>query len=160
MNKKEIVYGICVITLAIQLTSVITNEWGIQKSEGGLVTQNMGLWKLHTVEKGGFTNDIHLPPNNDDKFPKNSLYACRAFSIIGILCVFSALVLMYKYPSKMLMHYWLLLAGGIASILSMIIYAIEMLKFDGNKFDTGYSFHLQWIAGVIAVFTAIYHGSK
>ncbi len=154
-NKQETLYGLGVIALVLQITSICTEEWSI--SNTSLFKRRMGLWRLCKSESGK-TNCVHLPPNPTGKFPKNSLYASRIFSVLGVVFVAVSLAMMWKMPKKMAWHFWLLLLGGLYSILAMIIWAVEMLHVEGVKYKPGYSFHLQWIGGVIAVGASIYHG--
>ena len=82
-NKQEILYGLSLVAIALQLSSICTEHWSAKnlnlKDVNGEI--NIGLWKACGELWGnanGISGDmdvcIHLPPDGVKSFPKNSLY--------------------------------------------------------------------------------------
>jgi hypothetical protein len=174
-NKQEMLYGLCMVAMALQLTAICTEHWSV-KSASGLPSGDsadlaMGLWKLCGEASGKVMNisgDVdacaHLPLDGVKTFPKNSLYAARAFALVGVIMVFSALMCMMYMKGYKRCQLVSLLAGGAASIIASIVWAAELLKvkFDDSqqgtiKFSPGYSFYLNLAGGLVALMAAVYY---
>ena len=165
--RNEILYGLCTVVLALQLTAVCTEHWGVKTLNIPFDNINadvsMGLWKA-CGESWGKIHDIRgetdicldLPIHGMKSFPKNSLYATRCFAIIGVILVFMALV----YRNNKTFQLVCLVSGGLASLIAMIIWASELLKIKigdnlpSVKFKPGYSFYLNLSGGVMALAAA------
>jgi hypothetical protein len=150
MYKIDIVFVLALVATALGVVSISTHHWS-KKSQGPLEA-NMGLWKLclngsmKDKVKTDFQGCVHLPIDGVKKFPKNSLYAVRAFSIIGVvLLVMSMLCLMHmKRYNKCSML--LLLGGTLSLFISAVVWGIEFreVQFDNNRAELD----LSWSWGV------------
>jgi len=180
-NKQEILYGLCIVALALQLTSVSTEHWSVCNSSclklpnisAGGADGAIGLWKACGEVWGkahGISGDVdvclHLPIDGLKSFPKNSLYAARAFSLMGIILIFMSLVCMMYMKNYKRCQLVCLIAGGLSALIANAIWAAELLKFKVNdsspsiKFNPGYSFYLNMIGGLVALVAAYYYYSK
>jgi len=162
-NKKMYLSLLCVAVLALQVAAVSTNDWTVM-SQGGS-KMNYGLWKT-CMKTGGITSItanvcIDLPPKAslDKNFKKNSLYAARVLAVLGPVLVAVALLNMYMKPLATKWNCALLLAGALASLVAMAVWAAEMMNPDkgggGNpKGSPGYSFYLNLAGGVLGLVAA------
>jgi len=152
-SKKTYLNLLVIVALILQVVAIATNDWSVYS---GASKMNWGLWK----SCAGNTHCLHLPPEGNKMFPKNSLEAARAFAILGSLSMAISLYYMNMYPTKKLMLSHLLLAGGICSVVAAIIWSAELLKWPGStgkdvKASPGYSFYLNLSGGVLAVVAAV-----
>lgn len=148
MNNKDMCVGLfSVAALGLQITSVSTDFWTVSDN------LNWGLWKM--CAKG--MKCAHLPPPNDSKFPANSLRAAQAFALLGPILVALAVLCMWLYPERKDCQCALLALGGVASLIAMIIWLVDLLKISGStgpmsqKGTPGYSFYLNLAGGVSAL---------
>lgn len=173
-NKQEMLYGLCMVALALQLTAVCTDHWSVKNikmsdADAG-ADINMGLWKgcgEGWAKYQGISGDsdvcLHLPIEGMKTFPKNALQAARVFAIMGIVLVFVALVCMMYMKNYKKCQLMCLLAGGLSSLIAMAIWSSEMLKIkigDNSKsvkFNPGYSFYLNLVGGLAAMGAAAYY---
>lgn len=177
-NKQEILYGLGMIALALQIGAISTDHWSVASAsklnaslpQGVHGDAAVGLWRACGEVWGKSGNQsadanvcIHLPIDGLKSFPKNSLYAARTFSILGVLMIFGALMcMMYmqKYTRCQLM---MLIGGGISCLIGMAIWGAELkkIKYDDSKpaikMDFGYSYFLAMAAGFVALIAAFYH---
>jgi hypothetical protein len=150
-SKQDIIYGMGLIILALQVTAISSPQWSMCKDEQKKKDLNLtklendvGLWKSCLVATGDIGNlnktlkgkaeldtCIHLPPDDNtiyDKFPKNSLEAVRAFALMGPLFIFLGLMcMMYMKAWKRCPMVFLLL-GGLFSLIANIIWFAEFRK--------------------------------
>lgn len=180
MYEKQMVYVLAVIALMLQLTSVSTDYWSDKraKSRNIHIDAHLGLWKSCVTLRGqdNSNNRIeldlceHIPPEQPtvfNEFPKNTLYAARAFSLIGLLLIFGSLLCMmsrnenrkgkHSHYCEMLM----LVVGGLCTLLAAGIWASEMFRIkvtapsDNSqhtvKLSPGYSFYVNILGGLSAV---------
>ncbi len=151
-------YGLCVLVLALQVSAIATTYWSV-KSQNSL-NLHLGLWKFCAEgDKSDLSGCKHLPPDNNSSFPKNSLYAARVFAILGAALVFCALMCSMFVKLSKDCQTMCLIAGGLSSLIAMSIWAAEMLKISIDssleiKFNPGYSFYLNMVGGVCALITA------
>jgi hypothetical protein len=155
-NKQEMLYGICMVALALQLTAISTEHWGLtsatsselkivnaviqtltkdKKDEVDGLDLSIGLWKLcgedwGKLDKQSLDSEIcaHLPIEGVKKFPKNSLNAIRVFSLMGVVLIFTSLMCMMYGKNYKRCQLVCLLAGGLCSVIANIIWASEMNK--------------------------------
>lgn len=160
--NKDVVYIVCVIILLFLIFSISSEHWSKKHVKGGKIY--MGLWKQcgKGLIGGKDMSCVHLPPEGVVDFPKNSLYACRALSMLSVLLLLSALAcMMYKdYASRMCISS-LLILSGICAVVTCIVWYTEMLKLkmpDGStmKMEPCYSYNLCMIAGLMAIGLASY----
>lgn len=177
-NKQEMLYGLCMVALAMQLTAVSTENWSVKSGDsylphlpkGDHLDIAFGLWKgcgegWGKVSRisGNVDVCVHLPIEGVKTFPKNSLYAARAFAVIGSVLIFMAMTCMMYMKNHKRCQLVMLMAGGMASIIASIIWAAEMLKVkvDDNgptiKFNPGYSFYLNMVGGLVGLLAAAYY---
>ena len=163
MNKQGIVYLLLVVAIALQVSAISTDHWSCHKDTG--ITMHIGLWKMCMDVPGG-TKCSHAPPEGVDAkgFPKNSLYAVRAFAILGVLLVAFSLVCAAYLKGNNKCQVMCLVGGAVCSIIANIIWAAELLKFGGStndaiKADPGYSFYLNLSGGLVALLAAGYQYS-
>jgi hypothetical protein len=181
-NKQEILAGLSVVVLALQLTSIVTPHWSVKdlsndpefvklQLKDGKADVSLGLWKGcgeilgKAASKTSVSGDVcvHLPVDGWKTFPKNSLTAVRSFAIIGAVLVLAGLYCMLYMKSKQQCGGMLLAVGGVCSLIATTIWGIELRKFksdDGTievKMDLGYSFYLNMVAGILAVLGGAYH---
>lgn len=173
-NKQEMLYGLCMIVLALQVTAISTDHWSVKTINTGVKDVNIdgtfGLWKGCGELWGksqGISGDIdvclHLPVEGMKSFPKNALYAARAFSIMGAIFIFAALVCMMYMKGYKRCQMVCLFVGGVSSLIAMAIWSAELLKVkvsDGAspiKFNPGYSFYLNLAGGIMGLMAAAYH---
>jgi len=172
MDKKMLLPGLCVVALALQISAISTEMWskGTVPASSTVATAkvetNLGLWKLcgklmisgKPTEKDCF----HLPQGDNKKFPKNSLYAVRAFAVTGAVLIFVALgcMLMQRHKGKEMRKCTLacLIAGGISSLIANVIWATELLHIKGGsgvvteiKTKPNVSFYLNLVGGLVAL---------
>lgn len=163
MNKQGIVYLLLVVAIALQVSAISTDHWSCKKS--GANSMHVGLWKA-CMDIGKGSACAHIPPEDLDMakiFPKNSLYAVRAFAILGVLLVaFSLLCSSYLKGHKKCQA-MCLVGGAICSIIANVIWAAELLKYGPKnaevKTDPGYSFYLNLSGGLVALLAAGYQYS-
>jgi hypothetical protein len=171
-NKKMYLLILGVLALGLVVAAISTDEWmagsmSPPSTVAGLkVKYNFGLWKgcNYAMLNGkkqkppaGQSSCGHLPPSGDKKFPKNSLDACRAFAILSAVLIAFGLVALYtghRYAS------WLLVGGGVSSLVAMAIWAGELLKINTGqgityKGSPGYSFYLNLGGGVFALIAGL-----
>lgn len=170
ISKNTIVSGLCVLILVLQVSAILTNHWSMKKVSNGSqiagesVKAEMGLWKV-CMEVSGPISDkqcIDMLPNNDPAFPKNSLYACRALSIIGavlILCALGCLTMAKGQHKKCMLA--CLAVGGLMSVLASIVWSAELLnikKADNTTLKTKpcISWYANLFGGLIALCMAGY----
>jgi hypothetical protein len=177
-NKNEMLYGLCMIALALQLSAISTGHWSVKSLDSYIpnlpkkdgVDVSMGLWKACGeiwAKEGKYSGNmdmcVHLPIDGVKTFPKNSLYAVRAFSIIGVLLIFMGMMCMMYGKGYKRCQLVFLVAGGLSAIIANSIWAAELLKIkphDGSatiKFNPGYSFYLNLGGAVVALVAAAYH---
>ncbi len=171
-NKQEMLYGICMVALALQLTAVCTEHWGVKsvtpQSGSGFTSGDvsLGLWKSCADQwnKQEYDADcMHLPLEGVKSFPKNSLYAARAFAIMGVILIFMGLMCMMYGKNYKRCQLVCLLTGGISSIIANVVWIAEMgkVKLDDSqpafKFNPGYSFYLNLAGGLAGLAAAGYY---
>lgn len=172
-NKQEMLYGMCMIALALQLTSVSTDSWSVKKENLPLGIKgdlSLGLWKAcgsiwKKMSNTSIDADIcvHLPPEGSRTFPKNSLHAVRVFAVAGIVLIFLGLMCMMYMKNYKRCPLAMLMLGGLCSIIANVIWATELLKFKPDesdpvvKFDPGYSFYLNLAGGLVGLMSAAYY---
>lgn len=154
--SKETLYGLCLVSLALQTIAISTNAWSAKSAKTGSVDGSLevGLWKAcGTATKDLFEVDgcVHLPPNKADWFPKNSLYAVRTLALLGIVSLFVALLLM-MYKKNPVSRMVLLMLSFLCNLVALIVWGAEFLKL-GNKsmkvkLNPGYSWYLE-LAGTL-----------
>jgi len=178
-NKQEMLYGLCMVAMALQLSAICTEHWGTASaSSSGLPVPSgmsgetsMGLWKMCGDiwnKQQELDTCMHLPPDGTKTFPKNSLYAVRAFALMGVILVFLALTCMMYMKEYKKCQFVGLLAGGVASIIASVVWVAKMLKVKPDdespdiKFSPGYSFYLNLGGGLVAlvVAAAYYYSDK
>jgi hypothetical protein len=162
--NKEFLYVVAMISVALQTTAISTEYWGtLSASKAGITVPSqmhgeasMGLWKVcgeiwgnpSGVGKVDADVCLHLPPEGAKNFPKNSLYAARVFSLLGLSFVVLAILSMLTMPAKPLHHAVLFFLGGVCSLIANIVWAAELLHIkvsdsqDKLKFSPGFSFYL------------------
>jgi Na+/melibiose symporter-like transporter len=176
---REVFYILVLIALVLQLYAISTSHWSVKKMTPPQGAKkdvlHYGLWKVcETVSLPKSPNDntkmtdtvcSHLPPHDNNLFPKNSLYCVRIFSLLSVCLLFASLMmLMYnqKYNKYQMV---LLVASIICSIISSSVYASELLKIkekdQNNKvsetdFKPGYSYYLNVLSIVPAVAGLLY----
>lgn len=149
LSKSQTICGLGLVGLALQIAAISTNCWSHGQS------QDIGLWKSCA---GHSSNCIHLPPDGDKSFPKNSLYVVRAFSLMSAIFLFCG-ILCYCYcksadgSKKLSMA---LYASVIAGLIAIVVWVAEMLKIGGQKFKPGYSLFLFIGGTVAAMISALY----
>ncbi len=158
-NKQYTLYGLGILALALQITAISTESWSEKSADGQ--EAHFGLWKACDDK-----DCSHLPPSekDDSKFPKNSLYAVRAFAIMGVIFMFIGLSCMMYMKNNKRCQLMCFIASGISSLIAMAIWAGELKKIYANTgdvtkvdFDLGYSFYLNLVGGLIALATAFYY---
>jgi hypothetical protein len=161
----------CITILALQLIGIITTRWSsaVANDSNSTQTFHMGLWKNCTDTQIGSDHNsitIHTPDESDVKFNKNSLYAVRAFAILGLLCLFLQGYVHYLKlfgKSTTMVRKQLYIFGGIFSILASIIWMNEFTKIPeaggGSQpkyidASYGYSLYVTLFAGMLSLFSA------
>lgn len=163
--------GLCIATLALQLTAISTDHWSVKKKNGSDPNLNIGLWKAcgkdvdSSIPKVNINESlcVHLPMDGWKSFPKNSLEAVRAFAILGSVLVFMSLMCMMYMKSYKRCQLVCLVAGGLCSLIAEGIWVAELTKLKpadnkpAVKFDLGYSYYLNMGGGLLALVCAWYY---
>lgn len=151
LSKSQTICGLGLVGLALQIAAISTSCW----SHSSMT--DIGLWKSCA---GHSSNCVHLPPDGDKSFPKNSLYVVRAFSIIsaiflacGVLCYCYLCKTATDGTKKMCSC---LYAATVAGLIAIVVWVAEMLKIGGQKFKPGYSLFLFIGGTVAAMISALY----
>lgn len=151
LSKSQTVCGLGLVGLALQIAAISTNCWS--HSSG----MDIGLWKSCA---GHSSNCMHLPPDGDKSFPKNSLYVVRIFSLLsaillacGMLC-YCYLCKSQTDGTKKLCS--CLYASAVCGIIAVVVWAAEMFKINGMKYTPGYSYFLFLGGTVAAMISAMY----
>lgn len=166
-NKQDVVSGLVLVALGLGLTSVATHHWSTRGKDG--IKGNMGLWKLCLDVKGGANTSsvegcVDLPLEGVKKFPKNSLHAVRAFSIMGVVLLFLSLLCTMYMKSHKRYAMMLLLGGALSLVISAVVWGLEFREvwFDNNKteFNLSWSWGLNLASGLVALFAVgvLYYG--
>ena len=171
--KDTTMHGLCTVSVILLLIAITTNSWSTKTLTIPGSTNNtdvsIGLWKTCGEISGnmqGISGDAvvctHVPVDGWKTFPKNSLYAVRVLSILGVVLIFLSVICnMYRSGSHFC-HLGMLLFGGICAIVANIVWAAELLKVklaDSSPtitFKPGYSFYLNLVGGIFAIISAIY----
>lgn len=162
--------GLCLLALVLQGSAIGIDKWSHKKYTppsgvaGAKVHLDMGLWKI-CIRSSGNSVCKHLPIEGDKEFPKNSLYAVRAFAILGALLVLLACACSMCMKMSPKVHMAMLLVGGICSLIANGIWLAELtkLKADTNipgmpnelKTEPAMAFYLNAVGGLIAVLVAV-----
>lgn len=154
LNKKQVLYAVVMVALVLQLVSLSTDDWLVNKSHGTTLSTKMGLWNKCV---GDNCTEINVCT---DPMP-NSLNAVRALTVLAVVLAFCSCCCMYNGTSMgmgMGMKPVHMLAGaGLACIVATIVYVKEFKDAKQYKdLDLGYSFHLNWVAGVLLLGAAGY----
>jgi len=178
---REVFYILVLLSLIFQVYAISTSYWSVKKmtvseedkKQGGKKdTVHFGLWKNCETEVRTIDDNIkitdtacfHLPPNDDNLFPKNSLYCVRIFSLLSVCLLFVSL-LMLMYSQKYNKYQMILLVGSIVcSVISSSVFAAELLhikqklnnKVLETKFKPGYSYYLNVLSVVPAIAALLY----
>jgi hypothetical protein len=174
-NKQIILYGMCVVSLALQLSAICTKNWGVGNmvdidDPQQKVPNDIGLWEMCMQSRkttGDVTVDncLHIPPPDQDmkSFPKNSLYTVRAFSIMSVVLVFLSTICMMSYEKYKKCQLTLLSSAAISSVIATIVWGVEFTKnmqVDKTlsvKYKLGYSYFLYLSGAIISCITAMYY---
>jgi len=173
-NKQEILYGLCMVAVALQLSAICTENWSVDPQDiaGVKLDASLGLWKACgdiSVSDGTSVEAeacLHLPVNDWKSFPTNSLYAARAFSILGVMLVFMGLVSMMYMKGRKRFQLVCVLLGGLCSVVANIVWASDMFsvvsppmkgaQLKKLKMKPGYSFYLNLVGGLVSLVSAAY----
>lgn len=151
MNKKQVLYAVLAVVLVLQVVSVSTDDW----LKGNNNDTHMGLWNSCNMSEG--CGEISA-----DKFALvNSLNAVRALTVVAIVLTFCACCCMCNNMSMLGMkQHQLLVVAGVANLVATVVWLKEFkakkLYKDAHMDDLGYSFHLNWVAGVLLLGAACY----
>lgn len=161
MSKNDIVFGLGLISLVLGVVSISTHHWSGKKQKQGNFESNMGLWKLciDANMKGKVNADfqgcVHLPIDGVKKFPKNSLYAVRAFSIIGVVLVLLALLCLVHMKGYSRCAMMMLLGGSLSLLISSIVWGAEFreVQFDNDRaeLDLSWSWGLNLASSLVGL---------
>jgi hypothetical protein len=164
MSKEQMMMSAIALSIILQVVAVSTNSWTVKKvlsSGNNYVNADMGLWKVcldgnlannAVPGVGQLSSDVctHLPIDGDKTFPKNSLYAVRALSIIAILALMMSLYcMMYMKGKKCILGF--LMLGAVSSLVSSSIWVKDFRGKKGEKASLGYSYYLNLLGGLIAL---------
>lgn len=152
-NKHFLCLSI-LLSMALQITAVSTDEWSIKKL-GGNNSISIGLWKECNKLAGGHTTCNYLPILSDITFPRSSLYAVRIFAILAVLFNLTALQCSCDTPNDKVRLTRLLFASGLCGMIAMVVWAKDLAKIDGVKYTLGYSFHLNWVGALVPLVSSL-----
>lgn len=178
---REVFYILVLLSLIFQVYAISTAHWSVKKmtvseedkKQGGKKdTVHFGLWKSCETKVGTIDDNIkitdticfHLPPDDNNLFPKNSLYCVRIFCLLSVCLLFVSL-LMLMYSQKYNKYQMILLAGSIVcSVISSSVFASELLHIKQNnnnkvletKFKPGYSYYLNVFSVVPTIAALLY----
>lgn len=150
LSKSQTICGLGLVGLALQIAAISTSCWSHRSG------QDIGLWKSCA---GHSSNCVHLPPDGDKSFPKNSLYVVRAFSIMSAVFLFCG-ILCYCYCKNsdgMKKLSMALYASVVAGIIAVVVWAAEMFKINSIAYKPGYSFFL-FVGGTVAAMMSALYG--
>lgn len=164
--NKDVVYIVCIILILFMVMCIADVHWSRKHVKGGNLL--MGLWKqcgenlVGMSERDKDTECVHLPPEGVVNFPKNSLYACRALTMLGLAFLLGALgCLLYKEsPSKLCVATMFGMAG-LCILVAGVVWVTELLKLkmpDGStlKMKPCYAYYINMMVGLVALFLAGY----
>lgn len=155
-RSNALIQSLGVLAVITQLLSILTSDWSVLSTPGSGDTVkmviSMGLWK----KCNSITNScVSLPPSGDNKFPKNSLMAVRALTIMGMVAVLVGVICDYMPNCEK--HRALAFAiGGLLSVVGSIVWLAEFTNIGGTKYQPGYSFYLNLIGGLSALGAGAY----
>lgn len=138
---KKIVLAVSALVLVLQIVAIAVPYWSYKSAGGNKM--HMGLWKACNNASSSGSTCIDIPPEGDPNFPKNSVYACRAFSILGAFLIFGSVVCLLYSPEMRKCSYAMMAVGGIMAIIAAVIWALDVLKLkssDGSQVTLNPSF--------------------
>lgn len=176
-DAKIMIAVLCLISLVFLNAGIMSSYWGVgyqsmmslQPSSDANAknpSNRMGLWKM--CGNNLFTGSAMMDISKSSKrkcldIPKDhpkmgALRSCQAMSLLGMLLVFVALVVMFVAPSYSSWCKWLLLVGGVLSLITVGVWAGELLKFNMSvQFEgkAGPSLYFVVVGGLFALLCSL-----
>lgn len=171
MSNNDFLYVVIMIALVLQLTAITTDYWGSKSAKKDILPgkthgeASMGLWRVCGEIWGKYDNEkydldfcVHLPPEGEKSFPKNSLYTVRIFALMAVVFLLFALLCLLTMKEKHTCYIIFFFLAGISSLIANIVWATELLSIKVSdskeklKFNPGFSFYLNLCASIVCLF--------
>lgn len=158
-TQHSVAMSVCMISLIFAIVAIATPHWSVTKSSG--LEANAGLWKSCIKGNTGQVC-LDIPQDGDVMYPKNALYAVRAFALLSVVSLMMSMYCLTQgYSQHKCASSWLM-AGGVSMLIACIIWGAELMKIKmsgKSSIDAhvGYSLALAIVAGILPVGMGIGH---
>ena len=140
------------------MVAIISPHWASKKTtiNGVEGKTNMGLWRMCS-HYNDLDACVSIPQGGNPDFPKHSLNAVRAFTIMAFILVFAHLFVESQGEFPQLYG-----TTGLFAFIALMVYSIKLLNYPdgtGTSFKPSIAFYLVLVACILSA-GASFHANR